>query len=146
MITSLPTPNAIMGKILFLMMDGLERTRWDINRALGFSVEKETTARVRDLRKCGFDVPCTVRKHGGKTLHCYKMILNTDDELCLKVYRHIAEHLGSTFYEIAADLNEHVEKVHEKLCRLEALKVINEAEVRACNVMSTEQATYWLGR
>ena len=145
MITSLPTPNAIMGKILFLMMDGMERTRWDINRSLGFSVEKETTARIRDLRKCGFDVPCTVRKHGGKTLHCYKMLLNTDDELCLKVYKYVAEHLGSTVYEIADRLDEHLESVHKKLRHLEALKVINEAEARSCNVMSTEQITYWIG-
>ena len=144
MIASLPTPKAIAGQILFLMMDGIERTRWDINRALGFSVEKETTARVRDLRKCGFDVPCVTRNHGGQVLHCYRLLLSTDEELTLKTYHYVTTHLGSTAYEIAKALDADVEAIHAKLCLLENLSRIARAEERVCNVMGREEATWWI--
>lgn len=144
MIISLPTPSGLTGKVLFLMMDGIERTRWDINRALGFSVEKETTARIRDLRKFGFDVPCVTRKFGDKTLHCYKLLLSKDEALTLNVFRYIVTHLGVTAYEIASALDYDVEFVHEKLCQLENLNRIARTEMRVCSVMNREEITWWV--
>ena len=51
---------ALWRRILKLMTDGNWHTPMDIRVSLNLNAETEITARIRDLRKHGFEVECKV--------------------------------------------------------------------------------------
>lgn len=126
---TIPTYSSETGRLAFLMMDGVPRTRLDITREMGAHDAREVTARVRDLRKIGFTVSCSHERRDDKTLYFYTMELSSQDHLMMRVYHCIAraEH-SIPISAIALQVNERLRPIIEAVERLENFGRISQDE------------------
>ena len=138
MISSLPKSNSLNGRVLFSLMDGIERSPREVCVALNIDLATAITARIRDLRKerfGGFYIPKIPRKVGDKVVNFYRLVISEEERVFLKVYKFVSSYPSMTFYEIAALLDVDCEKTSKILWALERMGRASHDSGRECSVV-----------
>lgn len=142
---NIPTPSSLTGRVLIAMLDGVARSKVELALAIGVNENTDTTARVRDLRSMGFQIPHReTQRREGRTVFVYRLLpLTRAQVLRIRVNASVYAHIGITPSEVALKLNANIHDVRDQMTALCLTGYIAKAEQRPCAVTRKDDFTYY---